>query len=203
MLVFTGTDDKCSFPVLAALGLILFQDLQLWTCCFLPCHLPAFPCQQVPTWTTPSLPPKQALIPLLWEVSFPFLQPLLHLFPEKMITVGLKKILQSQNIWSEFILWGRTELDMGQQRALRTLLRWHVKMDFSPFSFCWDFPSSPVAGILYFHCRGYGFDLWSGNYDPTYSTAKGKQTNKQKALVIFREILRCREASISTGIILI
>ena len=90
---------------------------------------------------------------------------------------------------------------MGQQRALRTLLRWHVKWISPHLGFCWDFPGSPVVGTLYFHCRGYGFDLWTGNYDPTYSTAKGKKQTKKKALVIFREILRCREASISTGII--
>lgn len=28
MLMFIGTDDRCSFPVLVALGLILFQDLE-------------------------------------------------------------------------------------------------------------------------------------------------------------------------------
>ena len=27
----------------------------------------------------------------------------------------------------------------------------------------WEFSSSPVAGMLGFHCRGPGFNPWSGN----------------------------------------
>ena len=26
-----------------------------------------------------------------------------------------------------------------------------------------DFPGGPVVKTLHFHCRGYGFDPWSGN----------------------------------------
>ena len=29
------------------------------------------------------------------------------------------------------------------------------------------FSDSPVIKTLHFHCRGWGFDPWSGNYDPT------------------------------------
>ena len=33
---------------------------------------------------------------------------------------------------------------------------------------CRDFPSSPVVKTPCFHCRGHGFDPWSGNSDPTH-----------------------------------
>ena len=32
----------------------------------------------------------------------------------------------------------------------------------------WDLPAGPVAKTLHFQCRGLGFNLWSGNWDPTY-----------------------------------
>lgn len=43
MLAFTGTDDRCSFPVLAALGLILFQDLETLDLLFLALPPPSPP----------------------------------------------------------------------------------------------------------------------------------------------------------------
>ena len=33
---------------------------------------------------------------------------------------------------------------------------------------CRDFPGGPVVRTLGFHCRGFGFNLWSRNFDPTY-----------------------------------
>ena len=35
--------------------------------------------------------------------------------------------------------------------------RWYLKASFK------DFPGSPVVKALSFQCRGYKFDLWSGN----------------------------------------
>ena len=32
----------------------------------------------------------------------------------------------------------------------------------------WDLPAGPVVKTLHFQCRGLGFDLWLGNWDPTY-----------------------------------
>ena len=37
-----------------------------------------------------------------------------------------------------------------------------------------DFPGSPVVKTLSFHCRGHGFDPWSGNQDPTSCVVKPK-----------------------------
>lgn len=33
--------------------------------------------------------------------------------------------------------------------------------------YSWDFPWSPVVWTPHFHCREYGFDPWSGKWDPT------------------------------------
>ena len=30
----------------------------------------------------------------------------------------------------------------------------------------WEFPGGPVVRTPCFHCRGHGFDPWSGNQDP-------------------------------------
>ena len=32
---------------------------------------------------------------------------------------------------------------------------------------CGDFPDGPVVKTLRFHCREFGFDPWSGDWDPT------------------------------------
>ena len=42
-----------------------------------------------------------------------------------------------------------------------------------------DFPGSPVVGTPCFHCRGQGFDPWSGNSDPTCHTAWPKRKKKK------------------------
>ena len=44
-----------------------------------------------------------------------------------------------------------------------------------------DFLGSPVVTTLFFQCRGYGFNLWSGNLDPTYCSAAGKKKKKSGA----------------------
>lgn len=42
-----------------------------------------------------------------------------------------------------------------------------------------DFPGSSVIKILHFQCRGYGFDPWLRNWDPTCHTV-GPIKNKNK-----------------------
>ena len=43
----------------------------------------------------------------------------------------------------------------------------------------WDFSGDPVIGALCFHYRGYGFNPWSGNWDPTCFKVRPKKKNKQ------------------------
>ena len=42
-----------------------------------------------------------------------------------------------------------------------------------------DFPGGPPVRTLHFHCRGHGFDPWSGNSDP--ACLKKKKKKKQEA----------------------
>ena len=42
----------------------------------------------------------------------------------------------------------------------------------------WEFSGSPVVRTLQFHCRGHGFDPWSGNQDLTCHVACQKKINK-------------------------
>ena len=39
----------------------------------------------------------------------------------------------------------------------------------------WDFSGDPVIGALCFHYRGYGFNPWSGNWDPTCFKVRPKK----------------------------
>ena len=45
-----------------------------------------------------------------------------------------------------------------RSRAVRNEGRHLVKVVYS-----WEFPGSPVLKAPHFHCRGHGFDPWSGN----------------------------------------
>lgn len=116
MLVFTGTDDRCSFPVLAALGLILFQDLETLDLLLLALPSPSPPLPAGPhldnsksSSKTGSATPPLGSLPLL--PSSPFY---IYVLQKWLQWVLKKKSYTQQNIWSEFILWGRTALDMGQ-----------------------------------------------------------------------------------------
>ena len=42
-----------------------------------------------------------------------------------------------------------------------------------------DFPGGPVVRTAHFHCRGYGFDPWLGNSDPTNCTARPKKKERE------------------------
>ena len=42
----------------------------------------------------------------------------------------------------------------------------------------WDFPCSPVVKTLHCHCRGNGFDPFSGNKDSTCQTVQPKTGGK-------------------------
>ena len=44
----------------------------------------------------------------------------------------------------------------------------------------WDFSGDPVIGALCFHYRGYGFNPWSGNWDPTCFKVRPKKKKKKK-----------------------
>ena len=43
----------------------------------------------------------------------------------------------------------------------------------------WEFPGGPVVRTPCFHCRGPGFDPWSGNEDPTSCAAGQKKKKKE------------------------
>lgn len=43
-----------------------------------------------------------------------------------------------------------------------------------------DFPGGPGVGTLPFHCRGSGFDSWSGNQDPAACHTVWPHTHKKK-----------------------
>ena len=47
-----------------------------------------------------------------------------------------------------------------------------------------EFPGSPVAiaRTLCFHCRGHGFEPWSGNSDPASHVAKKKKKKRERDL---------------------
>ena len=44
----------------------------------------------------------------------------------------------------------------------------------------WVFPGGPVVRALCFHCRGHGFDPWSGNQDSTSHMARPKKKKKNQ-----------------------
>ena len=46
----------------------------------------------------------------------------------------------------------------------------------------WEFPGGLVVGILGSHCRGPGFNPWSGNRDPASCVARPKR-KKNKVIV--------------------
>ena len=43
-----------------------------------------------------------------------------------------------------------------------------------------DFPSGPVGKTPSFHCRGHGFNPWSGNYDPSSLNVRPKEKTVKK-----------------------
>ena len=45
-----------------------------------------------------------------------------------------------------------------------------------------DFPGCPVVKALNFHCRGCGFEPWSGNKYPTCCVSRPKEINKQNSV---------------------
>ena len=49
-----------------------------------------------------------------------------------------------------------------------------------------EFPGSPVAiaRTLCFHCRGHGFEPWSGNSDPASHVAKKKKKREREIYLI-------------------
>ena len=47
-----------------------------------------------------------------------------------------------------------------------------------------DFPAGPVAKNLCCHCRGHGFDPWSGNYNPTCYVALPKKNKSMKTVSV-------------------
>ena len=51
-----------------------------------------------------------------------------------------------------------------------------------------DFSGGPVVKTLCFHCRGCGFDPWSGNWDPACCTAQPKRKRKKSS-----QQKKCRE----------
>ena len=53
-------------------------------------------------------------------------------------------------------------------------------MEDSKKSTRWDFPGGPVAEVPCFHCRGHGFNPWSGNWDPTCHAVQPKTNKKAK-----------------------
>ena len=44
-----------------------------------------------------------------------------------------------------------------------------------------NFPGDSVVKTLCFHCGRYGFDLWSGNWDPAYCKVQPENRKKGKA----------------------
>ena len=44
-----------------------------------------------------------------------------------------------------------------------------------------NFPGGSVVKTLCFHCGRYGFDLWSGNWDPAYCKVQPENRKKEKA----------------------
>ena len=46
----------------------------------------------------------------------------------------------------------------------------------------WDFPGSPVVKIISVLCKGRGFDLWLGNWDPTCLAARPKKKKRKEHL---------------------
>ena len=47
-----------------------------------------------------------------------------------------------------------------------------------------DFPAGPMAKNLCCHCRGHGFDPWSGNYNPTCHVALPKKYKSMKIVSV-------------------
>ena len=60
--------------------------------------------------------------------------------------------------------------------------------------YSWDFPWSPVVRTPHFHCREYGFDPWSGKWDPTCLMA---QPPLPKILLIIFMFIRSLGRSLS------
>lgn len=51
----------------------------------------------------------------------------------------------------------------------------------------WDFSGDPVIGALCFHYRGYGFNPWSGNWDPTcFKVRPKKKKTHQKRITCYK-----------------
>ena len=59
----------------------------------------------------------------------------------------------------------------------------------------WDFPGGPVVRSLHFHCRGFGFNTWSGHYMPHAS--QHSQKKKKGALEARNDHLAWTYTSIS------
>ena len=56
--------------------------------------------------------------------------------------------------------WGRKELDMTERLHFTLVIK----------TFIPGLPGGLVIKTLSFHCRGHGFNPWSGNSDPTCPT---------------------------------